>query len=283
MIEKPLFLVEGNAKAINDKMLKNAGHFCFLKTDDVALVNQNPTSYREAFSMYVIRLYCLYHDYGKNYLWYSLNENGGRFPFYNAGTEDKVIAKSVRECKKHLNVVNEIFRPNIVHGILEDNQRNEYMGQLNAYGTNSKAVSMIWPQFVEQLPEKEWRMIVQRLVKEADECYRLLENLAQMWEGVTEEERRENRKRFAESGEFASSIDFQLCYGICRAEELEDKGVIKEEDRLEKWRKILADDFLAGRADTPEKLYKGLRRVIRKDCGSLSSAEIGARYGFGIF
>lgn len=282
MIEKPLFLVKGNAKAINDKMMKNAGHFCFLKTEEVVLSSQKPNTYREAFSMYVTGLYCLYHDYGKKFLWYSLDQKGGRFPFCNDGKEDKTIEKSVQECKKHLKTINEVFRPNIVHGIFEDYQRNEYMEQLNAYGTNSKAVSLVWPQFVEQLPEKEWEMIVQRLIQEANECYIFLDKLAQMWEGATEKERKENIKRFAESNEFAKSIDIQLCNGVCRAEELEEKCITEDIDKLEKWRKLLAEDFQSGRADTPEKLYGGLRRMIIKDMGPLSSAEIGARYGLGV-
>lgn len=62
---------------------------------------------------------------------------------------------------------------------------------------------------------------------------------------------------FAESNEFAKSIDIPLCESIYRAEELEDKEEIG--DYIEEWRKMLSSEFISHKADTPEKVYGCLK------------------------
>lgn len=277
MIEKPLFLTEGNVKKLNDKMLRNAGQFCFLKTNQTMLTDKVPSSYIEAFQAYVTGLYSLYHDYGRKFLFYSLNQ-GGSLPVGNEGKSGQDAGKRVTECRRHLKVVNEVFRPNLVHGIFEGAQKNEFMEQLNLYRANTESVSMIWPQYVNQLRNQDWEKIVKRLVSEADKFYELLEQVADMWKDATDEERKKNRKQFAESNEFTKSIDIPLCESIYRAEELEDKEEIG--DYIEEWRKMLSSEFISQKADTPEKVYGCLKRSIKGNAGMKSSAEIGARYGF---
>lgn len=67
IIPVPKLLEKCAARDLNNKMLTSNRSFVFLGESDI-MINRIPSSFREAFELYVTRLYVLYHDCGMAFL-----------------------------------------------------------------------------------------------------------------------------------------------------------------------------------------------------------------------
>lgn len=72
-INPPKLLISGSLDSINDKMMRNNRTFVFLGPQENFL-NRTPSSWVEAFEMYITGLYKVYHEFGMEFLKCYCNE-----------------------------------------------------------------------------------------------------------------------------------------------------------------------------------------------------------------
>ena len=158
----PKLLTDGAARSLNNKMLNKNLSFVFLGEQDT-LLYRTPLSFAEAFEMYIIRLYVLYHDYGMYFLTCYLKEtpNG-----------DKCLShiKFINSCRTALGHANNPEVNQKVYYCL----KNYYFKSNQSFENTYKD----WLEFRKNAGEPQWKTLVEKIVRDSDNVMSLLDNIA---------------------------------------------------------------------------------------------------------
>lgn len=162
-IKTPKLLEGGSICEINDKMLFVNHSFVFLGKEE-ELLNREPSSYAEAFEMYVNGLYKVYHEFGMEFLKCYCNE-------------------AIRHNKKDIFIKHIRFIENC-RGALshssDDGTRSYAFSTLKNYVfRNSSFRFNNWIDFWKRANEKQWKEVTEIIVRDSDRLYfNLLERVA---------------------------------------------------------------------------------------------------------
>lgn len=155
----PNLLQNQIARELNTKMLTNNQSFVFLGEPEV-MINRTPSTFAEAFDMYIIRLYVLYHDYGMKFL-----ECYG-----NVSLKHSYILhiRFVNSCRALLGHSTDPMQSERVYNSLKKHYfRNDASFRYND-----------WQDFWENAPESHWERLVEQIVKDSNSVMKYLENVA---------------------------------------------------------------------------------------------------------
>jgi hypothetical protein len=172
----PLLLQSNLAEKLNHKIIANTGCFAFLKTDQL-MMYKAAASAQDAFMAYSVCLYSLYHDYGKQFLKILLCDE--------FCPSDTLRRKSL-PLKKHVTVIQYIIRPNFTHAFFDTAKRDDLIHSLAEYylrGCSTQTPTGQWPDFLNCLDDDQWIYIANRLIQDADNLYRFLDDWADEWKG----------------------------------------------------------------------------------------------------
>ena len=162
-IKTPKLLENGSISEINDKMLGKNHSFVFLGKEE-ELLNREPSSYVEAFDMYVNGLYKVYHEFGMEFLKCYCNE--------------ATRHKKNDTFSKHI-----IFIENCRGALLhsgDDGTRSHAFNTLKNYVfRNSNFPFKDWDDFWRYANERQWKETIEKIVQDSDRLYfNLLEKVA---------------------------------------------------------------------------------------------------------
>lgn len=273
----PRMLQPNQLKRLNEHLVDTTGCFAFLKTDQV-LFSSEPQQWQDAYTVFGVGLYAVYHDYGCNFLSILLSDDFC----------PDALPKPDKH-RTHVRVLNENIRTNLAHGILYPHERAILQHKLFGYYLpNDSRVSDTWPDYVNQLTEQDWMQIVQRLVRDSDALYDYL------WSWGKERAKDpdylpELQERFVTYKDwFAYSFDDRVCRPL-----LVDNGIRQREIRqytnsnndqtapIDRWRQQLIEAYRNGKKH-PEKLCDELEQCIKREFEKhgQSSIDIAAKFGF---
>lgn len=159
----PKLLQNHIARDLNTKMLTNNQSFVFLGEPEV-MINRAPSTYREAFDMYVIRLYVLYHDYGMKFLECYGNEAWR----INSACSHILHIWFINQCRGVL-----------VHS--DDPMNNERIyNKLKTYFFKDDTSFRYndWQDFWQNATKGHWEKFVNKIVSDSDSMMEFLEKVA---------------------------------------------------------------------------------------------------------
>lgn len=155
----PKLLQDHIARDLNTKMLTNNRSFVFLGEPEV-MINRAPSTFTEAFDMYIIRLYVLYHDYGMKFLecYGNVSSIYSHIPHI----------RFVNSCRAVLAHSNDPFQSERVYNSLKNHYfKNDVSFQYNH-----------WQDFWENATESHWEKLVNQIVTDSDSVMNYLDNVA---------------------------------------------------------------------------------------------------------
>lgn len=273
----PYMLQPDRLKQLNDHLVETTGCFAFLKTDQV-LFSQAPGLWQDAYTIFSIGLYAVYHDYGCKFLRSLL-------------LSDELCPDTLPKPgshRAHLDTLNQSIRTNLAHGLLHASQRAALQRKLSNYYLPSGSYAhdpSDWPGYVNQLSEHQWMQITQRLTQDSDSLYQFLWSWGDEWAkepgclpGL--------RERFVSYTDFfANSFDDRVCRPILLEHGAKsfEVGLYTNKDStyLKQWRQHLVQSYRGGKTQ-PEELYRELDRLIYQELTmpQHSSIDIAALFGF---
>lgn len=155
----PKLLQDHIARDLNTKMLTNNQSFVFLGEPEV-MINRAPSTFTEAFDMYIIRLYVLYHDHGMKFL------------------ECYGNVSSIYSHILHIRFVN-CCRAALAHSNDPLQSEHIYYSLKNYFFKNDVSFQYNdWQDFWENATESHWEKLVNRIVKDSDSVMKFLDNVA---------------------------------------------------------------------------------------------------------
>lgn len=277
-IQLPLFLQSEKVAALNDTLVQKTGCFAFLKTDQV-LFSTMPESWQDAFTVIVVGLYAVYHDFGCGYLGLILDD----------AMCPTTFSYSSRE-KRHITEISDL-RANIAHGVLHLPQRVScqklFFGKKCFPRPEMQISYNQWPDYLNALTEDAWEKIVTRLINDSNQLFHYLEQWADTW-ARDSAKLAWLKRQFCNDSRFIYSIDARICRPILEANGVSKrkiKGYLSRNSKeLIQWQKKLQSDFLNGSISSPKGLYEELEQIIFSFVTPMpqTSLNIGAQHGFGI-
>ena len=162
-IKTPKLLENGSISEINDKMLDKNHSFVFLGKEE-ELLNRAPSTYVEAFDMYVNGLYKVYHEFGMEFLKCYCNE-ATRHKKNDSFSKHIIFIENCRGALSHSG---------------DDGTRSYAFNTLKNYVfRNSNFPFNDWDDFWKHANEKQWKEAIQKIVRDSDRLYfNLLEKVA---------------------------------------------------------------------------------------------------------
>lgn len=162
-IPVPKLLQNRIARDLNTKMLTNNQSFVFLGEPEV-MINRTPSTFLEAFDMYVVRLYVVYHDYGMKFL-----ECYGSELFRINNTCAHI---------SHIHFINNC-RAALAHSSDPTNVEQIYNNLKKHFFKNDTSFQYNdWQDFWQNATESHWEELVKVIVKDSDSFMKFLENVA---------------------------------------------------------------------------------------------------------
>lgn len=159
----PKLLQNHIARALNTKMLTNNRSFVFLGEPEV-MINRAPSTYWEAFDMYVTRLYVLYHDYGMKFLECYENEAWR--------------INSTRSYILHIRFINQC-RGVVAHSDDPTNVERIYNSLKTYFFRNDTSFQYNdWQDFWQNAAENHWEKFVNKIVSDSNSVMEFLEKVA---------------------------------------------------------------------------------------------------------
>jgi len=264
-------------KQLNDHLVDTTGCFAFLKTDQV-LFSPTPQFWQNAYTIFGIGLYAVYHDYGCKFL---------RFFLLDDKFCPDTLPKPARY-RTHIDTLNQDIRTNLAHGLLLPSQRINLQRKLaNYYLQDSKQDSSIWPDYINQLTEEQWMRITQRLIADSNNLFCFLWAWGDEW-AKDSNRLPELREQFVSyKNFFSSSFDDRVCrplllsYGIKPSTVVHYTSSTSQSSSINRWRQQLIQSYRSGKTH-PEDLYYELNQLIRQELEppKNSSIDIAAQFGF---
>lgn len=163
-IKVPKLLEKGRISEINDKILSKNHSFAFLGEEEV-LLNRKPSSYAEAFEMYVNGLYKVYHEFGMDFLKCCCNETIR----YKKNSTFSMHIRFIEKC-----------RGAILHSG-DDGSRSWVYDSLKKYVfSRSNFMFSDWNDFWLNADDNHWKYVTEKIVRDSDRLYTdLLSKLAE--------------------------------------------------------------------------------------------------------
>lgn len=216
VIAVPKLLSDGAAKMLNCSMIKNDRALLFLG-EPRSLINRVPSSYAEAFDLYIRKLYVLYHDCAMSFIDRCLE-----------CCVDEAIRKRM---KNHMVFVN---KARAVENHSEDlsSERYIYVALRDYYFKDDKAFEKKycnWRLFWKGASSDEWRTIVEKLTGDSDELYRILSDIAK---GNISEDRTEMvRQTFKKEEVYRASFNYRALMQFSRSMKYKNMWFFKSFDK----------------------------------------------------
>jgi hypothetical protein len=272
----PLLLQPGLAQLLNRRLVDKTGCFAFLKTD-LIIPFKRPASYHDAFLVYVVGLYALYHDYGCQFLPLLLSDKM---------SHPLMVRRSLHVIRRHIEDVNSYLRPNVAHGVYEIEERTKMQTRISNYylqAADTGLSSQKWPEFLINLTDDHWEIITRRIINDSNKLYHFLEQWADAWGAETITARQGLKNDFARDEGFRRSFNARICTHIIKQCGLGVDSQKFYKGWLSNWQQELCQEFLSEKACTPDALYQSLWRLIEKAVNppADSSTDIAKKHGFG--
>lgn len=275
--ERPLMLQPDRLEQLNKHLVETTGCFAFLKTDQV-LFSPRPQQWQDAYTIFSVGLYAVYHDYGCKFL-------------YSILLSDDFCPNTLPEPRRHrshIDMLNRHIRTNLAHGLLNSFQREELQRKLfDYYLRDPSRARDPWPEPINGLTEKEWMTITKKLIEDSNDLYYFLWSWGDEW-AKNPESLPELRERFATYENcFADSVDGRICcpllhsYGIKHSDISQYTNGKKQSAPINQWRQHLIEAYRKGMWH-PEELYRELEKCIKEEVEPAkgSSIDIAAEFGF---
>lgn len=282
-MKPPKILMPDTIKQVNKHLLEKTGCFAFLMSE-VQWVYSEPRSGKEAFELWSVALYTVYHDYGCDYIKYILDESNAPAPY---------MSDDLKRCKKHVDDVVKILRVNIAHGIFDFSSREKMKQIILTYDKTVRIHDM------ELLTDDQWRTVASRLKDDSDFLVDTLYEWADKFEKSSiPVSVLKPRMKFGESSNFTTSIservvyesldkDYWKSWSQSARKQLDDaagKGGNNKNssDTLIEWQKMIQCDFLDEKIKHPDDIIQRLRNYLYEihNPPTKSSVEIAAIRGF---
>lgn len=274
----PCMLQPDKLRKLNKHLVDTTGCFAFLKTDQ-ALFSAVPQSWQDAYTIFSVGLYAVYHDYGCQFL---------RFLLLSDDLCPNTLANPDRH-RLHVDTINKTIRVNLAHGLLYSFQRTELQRKLANYYLRDSSYThnpARWPDYVNNLTEQQWMQITRRLVTDSDKLYHFLRSWGEEW---AKDSKRlpELRNRFVTHRDcFANSFDDRICrplllsHGI-RASDVTRYTKSNGSSPIDRWRQQLIQFYRNGE-HRPDEILRKLDQLIRQEFepAQNSSIDIAAQFGF---
>lgn len=273
----PRMLQKEQLDFLNAYLVEKTGCFAFLKTDQV-LFSVNPRSWQDAYTIFSIGLYVVYHDYGCRFL-------------YNLLLSDALCPAELpfpKRFRSHVMIVNRKMRTNLAHGLFTQKNRISLQRHLMSYlpPEGRAGNPNNWPDFINHLPEQGWESITRRLINDSNALYQYLLDWGKHWADHPDDLPALREKFVSYENHFNYSFDDRICRPLlleCGVESDEIKRYTnKDSSDLAKWRKNLSAYYRGGMT-SPEKLYSQLSSLIQESVNPTekSSDAIGEEiFGF---
>lgn len=163
-IKVPKLLEKDRISEINDKILSKNHSFAFLGEEEV-LLNRKPSSYAEAFEMYVNGLYKVYHEFGMDFLKCCCNETIR----YKKNSTFSMHIRFIEKC-----------RGAILHSGDDGSRSWVYDSLKNYVFSRSNFMFSDWNDFWLNADDNHWKYVTEKIVRDSDRLYTdLLSKLAE--------------------------------------------------------------------------------------------------------
>lgn len=156
IIPIPLFLQSGKAQELNSKLISNIKSFAFLG-EPKDFINKKPSTYAEAFDLYISGLYVLYHDCGMFFL--------------QSFTNPAIILRNNPSFFNHIRFVYN-SRSVLQHSddyktadFVYSSLKNYYFKNYIPFKYND------WHEFWLKADENHWKWLVEKIVDDSDTIY----------------------------------------------------------------------------------------------------------------
>lgn len=276
----PYMLHPDKLKQLNEHLVNTTGCFAFLKTDQV-LFSPAPQQWQDAYTVFGVGLYAVYHDFGCKFLYSLLSDEFCPDMLPNPASH-----------RRHVNALNREIRTNLVHGLLYPFQRKGLQRKLVNYylqGGSHAQLLHEWPDYVNGLTEQQWMQITQRLVKDSNDLYDFLWSWGEEW-AKKPDCLPELQERFVTYRDcFARSFDERVCHPLLRSCGVEYSDVQRYTKHksngqtvpIDLWRQQLIQSYRNGKRH-PEELSFELEQLIKQEFKppEKSSIDIAAEFGF---
>lgn len=282
-MKPPKILIPDTIKKVNEHLLKKTGCFAFL-ISDMQWIYSEPKSGKEAFELWSVALYTIYHDYGCDYIKYILDESH---------SPDAYMPGDLKKCKRHVDDVVKIFRNNIAHGIFDSCSREKMQRLVFKY---DKTIQV---DDIDQLTDDQWLHVANRLKDDSDFLVDTLYEWADKFDkSPIPVSVSKPRLKFGESPNFTVSISERVVFDSLdkdySSSQLQSARKILDDafqkgggnknslDTLTEWQNMIQRDFLDEKIKCPDDIIKILRNCLYEihNPPSRSSVEIAAAHGF---
>lgn len=282
-LEHPKILVPGKMRAINNYLLEKTECFAFLLDDDLQWDYAKPQNAKEAFEIWSIALYVVYHDYGCYYLKYLLS---------NDNVMIAQIEPQMKRARYHYHDIVNCFRGNFAHGILDKQSRSEMTGLIiKKYLKKSRQLESL-----DEFTEEDWKDAAEQLRKKADELCDTLK----LWADTYDRSKFKNlisaKKQFGESDCFKKSICERVLFesldkdirkgGGGNARYILDNNASNIhknlKDVLDEWQNIIQNEFLLNKIKTDKDIIDRLKELLEKVYKPVivSSVDVASECGY---
>lgn len=269
----PNMLIPERLKKLNDHLIETTGCFAFLKTDQV-LFSPAPQSWQDAFTIFSIGLYAVYHDFGCNFL---------RFPLDDDFCPNEM--PKPHNHRNHIDMLNREIRTNLAHGLLLSSQRTNLQIKLANYlvGNVHDPKTNDWPNYINQLSETHWRQITEHLIEDSNSLYSFLLKWGDTW-AKHPNQLPKLRAQFASSKDyFLNSFNERICRPLLLIHGVNprdiSKYISKNSNYIRRWQTALSQAYLSG-TTPPDKLIQKLDILISQELQPTqkSSLDIAAQF-----
>lgn len=282
-MEHPKILVRGKIRAINDYLLEKTKCFAFLLDDHLQWNYAKPQNAKEAFEIWSIALYVVYHDYGCYYLKYLLSDENVMI------TE---IRPQVKRSRDHYYDIVNCFRGNFAHGILDKQSRHKMTVLINKkYLTGSKQFKEL-----DKFTDEDWKDAAGQLKKKADELYDTLELWADTYDRSKFKDYLSAKKCFGTSDCFRKSICERVLFesldkDIRKGKDENARSILDNNtgnalkslnDTLLEWQNIIQNEFLDDKIKTDQDIINRLKELLEKvyEPVIVSSVDVASECGY---
>lgn len=282
-LEHPKILVSGKMREINDYLLKKTGCFAFLLDDHLQWEYAKPQNAKEAFEIWSIALYVVYHDYGCYYLKYLLSDENVMI------TE---IRSQVKRSRDHYYDIVNCFRGNFAHGILDGQSRHEMTALINKrYLKRSKEFKEL-----DKFTEEDWKDVAGQLKRRADELYDTLGLWADTYDKSKFKDYLSAKECFGKSDWFRMSVCERVLFesldkDIRKGKDENARSILDNHagnahkslnDTLLEWQNIIQSEFLDDKIKTDQDILNRLKELLEEvyEPVIVSSVDVASECGY---
>jgi hypothetical protein len=275
----PKLLLPGIAKELNYRAYNSTGCFYFLNTDTLPL--HRSLEAQGSFQALVIVLYCLYHDYGRDFLTVCLSE-----AFMPPGSAiDQNFMNQRRRAETHVITVCKVLRTGLCHGSFPyDKIRYIFPKTLDAYCKGQIADERdSWNDAcvkVEQYTKSDWKRAQTCLIQESDALHKYLSTWAESWDNENDVQKNQLMQKFFR--EARKCLNMSLAEPVMKVEYASfhrnrndyKNDRVRLQNALEGFQNNIQNKFVSYAFKTPEEIYQGLAQLVKNHITPLSTSSL---------